>query len=75
MLLIDFHVSAIIYSFHVETPSKVGALAKANKIPIRNFNVIYKLIDNLKDEISSKLPPVQVEEILGERIGVVSSLE
>lgn len=58
--------NAIIYSFHVETPSKIGALAKQNGVSIRYFNVIYKLIDNLKEEISSKLPPTQVEEILGE---------
>ncbi|XP_046622262.1 translation initiation factor IF-2, mitochondrial isoform X1 [Neodiprion virginianus] len=58
--------NAIIYSFNVETPGKVGILAKENGVQIRPFNVIYKLIDDLKDEISRKLPVVQREDILGE---------
>ncbi|XP_012254880.2 translation initiation factor IF-2, mitochondrial [Athalia rosae] len=57
---------AIIYSFNVDTPNQVKSLAKQESIPIRNFNVIYKLIDNLKDEINSKLPLLQVEEVIGE---------
>ena len=32
---------------------------------MKNFNVIYKMIDDLKEEISSQLPDIDVEEILG----------
>ncbi|GAB0094134.1 translation initiation factor IF-2, mitochondrial [Sergentomyia squamirostris] len=53
--------NAIIYAFSVDSTVALKAKAK-----VRNFNVIYHLINDLKDEISSKLPPVQVEEVTGE---------
>lgn len=53
--------NAIIYAFAVEPPAKI-----TSDVPIRLCNIIYRLIDDLKEEISSKLPPVEVEEILGE---------
>ncbi|XP_069672304.1 translation initiation factor IF-2, mitochondrial isoform X2 [Periplaneta americana] len=57
---------AIIYCFNVEVPDKVKEIAKISKISIRPHKVIYKLIDDLKKEISSQLPPKDVEEVLGE---------
>lgn len=52
---------AIIYAFSVDTPVKVSGT-----VSIRACNIIYRLIDDLKSEISSKLPPLEVEDILGE---------
>jgi hypothetical protein len=60
-----FFLSAIIYSFNVEIPDNVEELAKSNKVSVRSHNVIYKLVDDLKKEISSRLPLRSVEEILG----------
>lgn len=57
---------AIIYCFNVEIPDKVEELAKSHKILVRSHNVIYKLVDDLKKEISSRLPLRDVEEVLGE---------
>ncbi|KAJ9592515.1 hypothetical protein L9F63_015832, partial [Diploptera punctata] len=56
--------NAIVYSFNVETPDRVKKLAKENNISIRPHNIIYKLIDDLKKEISASLPLIDVEEIL-----------
>ncbi|EDW81488.2 uncharacterized protein Dwil_GK10998 [Drosophila willistoni] len=53
---------AIIYAFAVETPQAKAA----GDVKIRSYNVIYRLIDDLKEQLSSKLPPVEVEEQLGE---------
>lgn len=52
---------AIIYAFSVDPPTKVDC-----DVSIRVCNIIYRLIDDLKEEISNKLPPLEVEEILGE---------
>lgn len=52
---------AIIYAFAVEPPAKV-----TSNVSIRSCNIIYRLIDDLKEEISNKLPPLEVEDILGE---------
>lgn len=52
---------AIIYAFSVEPPAKV-----LSDVSIRVCNIIYRLIDDLKEEISNKLPPIEMEDILGE---------
>ncbi|XP_047111095.1 translation initiation factor IF-2, mitochondrial isoform X1 [Schistocerca piceifrons] len=57
---------AIIYGFNVSTLKKAQEMANSKKISIRHHNVIYKLIDDLKKEISTKLPEKEVEQTLGE---------
>ncbi|XP_030562705.1 translation initiation factor IF-2, mitochondrial isoform X1 [Drosophila novamexicana] len=54
--------NAIIYAFAVETPQ--AKLAK--DVKVKSYNVIYRLIDDLKEQLSSQLPAVEVEEHLGE---------
>jgi translation initiation factor IF-2 len=66
--LFPFSFLAIIYCFNVEIPAKVEELAKSNKVSIHSHNVIYKLVDDLKKEISSRLPLRNVEEVLGKKI-------
>lgn len=39
--------------------------ANEKKILIRPYNVIYKLIDDVKKEINNKLPQVDAEEVIG----------
>lgn len=56
---------AVIYAFNVTVSPAIAQLAKSNKVEIKKQNIIYKLIDDLKEVISSKLPPKQVEEIIG----------
>jgi len=41
--------------------------ANKKKISIRPYNVIYKLIDDVKKEINKKLPMVDAEEVIGMR--------
>jgi translation initiation factor IF-2 len=62
-----FFFPAIIYCFNVQVPDKVKELAELHKILIRSHNVIYKLVDDLKKEISSQLPLKDIEEILGKK--------
>ena len=35
------------------------------KVPVRTYNVIYHLIGDLRQEITSKMPPLEVETVLG----------
>ncbi|KAL9693439.1 hypothetical protein quinque_012724 [Culex quinquefasciatus] len=51
---------AVIYAFSVSIPDKVKDVA------IKPVNIIYRLVDDLKKEINSKLPPIDVEETVGE---------
>lgn len=55
---------AIIYSFKVSTPEIVKHLAEKKNVPIKKFDIIYKLIEDLKEAMSVLLPPeVRVTEL------------
>ncbi|XP_033480318.2 translation initiation factor IF-2, mitochondrial [Epinephelus lanceolatus] len=55
-----------IYGFNVAASKSIQQLAERRGIPLRLHTVIYKLIDELKDELSRKLPPVVSENVIGE---------
>lgn len=56
---------AIIYGFNVSLPSSSRLLAKRDKILIRQYNVIYELINDVKAELSQLLSPEVKETTLG----------
>ncbi|CAK9808198.1 Translation initiation factor IF-2, mitochondrial [Anthophora plagiata] len=58
--------NAIIYGFNVGMDRTIKATVKDKGIVVRFYNVVYKLIDNLKDEINNAVPNVDVEETIGE---------
>nr|XP_020475928.1 translation initiation factor IF-2, mitochondrial isoform X1 [Monopterus albus]XP_020475929.1 translation initiation factor IF-2, mitochondrial isoform X1 [Monopterus albus]XP_020475930.1 translation initiation factor IF-2, mitochondrial isoform X1 [Monopterus albus]XP_020475931.1 translation initiation factor IF-2, mitochondrial isoform X1 [Monopterus albus] len=55
-----------IYGFNVGASNKVQKLAAKSGVPLRLHTVIYKLVEQLKDELSSKLPPLLMENVVGE---------
>lgn len=55
----------IVYSFNASFPDGVRRSASFLKVPVKEFNVIYALIDDLKQELSQKLPPEDVEIQVG----------
>lgn len=61
----DIHLAktfnAIIYAFSVKSPRT--PLPK--NVKINEVNIIYRLVDNLKEEINAKIPPLDVEESIG----------
>ena len=58
---------AIIYPFNVGVMKNLQQEANEKKISIRPYNVIYKLIDDVKKEINLRLPRVDAEEVIGMR--------
>ncbi|KAB0803497.1 hypothetical protein PPYR_00467 [Photinus pyralis] len=57
---------AIIYTFNVTCPPTLQQKAEAESVQIKHLNVIYKLVDTIKEDMNSTLPPKQVESLLGE---------
>ncbi|XP_071054403.1 translation initiation factor IF-2, mitochondrial [Onthophagus taurus] len=58
--------NAVIYTFNVTNPENIINDANNSKLSIQQHNVIYKLIDDVKEQINSRLPMKEVEEIVGE---------
>lgn len=58
-------ITGLIYAFNVSLPPKVKELARQRGVTVKNHNVIYKLVDDIKEEITKRLPTKQVEESLG----------
>ncbi|MDY6851990.1 MAG: translation initiation factor IF-2 [Thermodesulfobacteriota bacterium] len=56
---------ALVVGFNVRPNAKVQDLADHEKIQIRFYNVIYKLIDEIKEAMTGMLEPIQEERILG----------
>lgn len=65
----DLHLAGtsgtVIYGFNVTAPSNIKRLASRDKISIRLYNVIYELIDDVKEELTKLLPPEVVETDYG----------
>ena len=68
----DVHMAAtskaIIYGFHTMLPTSIKQLAARDKVSIRLFQVIYELIDDVKQELTGMLAPEVVETELGRLI-------
>ncbi|XP_066521918.1 translation initiation factor IF-2, mitochondrial isoform X2 [Hoplias malabaricus] len=58
--------SGTIYGFNVKASKSIQDMAIKKHIPLKMHHVIYHLVDDLKEELSSKLPPTTEENVLGE---------
>ena len=54
------------YGFNVNVSGPAGKLAQANGITIERHNVIYKMFDSIREQLTAKLPPAEQEEIIGQ---------
>lgn len=65
----DVHLAhtsgAIIYGFNVSAATNIKQRASRDKVAIRNYRVIYELIDDAKEELTKMLAPEVVETELG----------
>ena len=57
---------AIIYGFNVNLPPQIKQLAARAKVEIRQFKIIYELLDDAKMEMEKLLPEEIAENPLGE---------
>ncbi|NXP18400.1 IF2M factor, partial [Scytalopus superciliaris] len=58
--------NGVIYGFSVKANESIKKLADKKGIKIKLHNIIYKLIDDLKEELNSRLPPTVAETTIGE---------
>uniref|UniRef100_A0A7E4VST8 Tr-type G domain-containing protein n=1 Tax=Panagrellus redivivus TaxID=6233 RepID=A0A7E4VST8_PANRE len=69
---IDNHIelaaetNAVIYCFNTPISAGIRTLANSKDVTVEQFNVIYRLIDALKDKLSSQIPPKTELKQVGE---------
>lgn len=56
---------AVIYGFNVNVPTNIAKMAARDDVSIRNYKVIYELLDNAKQSMEDLLDAEIVEEDLG----------
>ncbi|MBR3319410.1 translation initiation factor IF-2 [Candidatus Saccharibacteria bacterium] len=56
----------VIYGFNVSVPTNISKMAARDKVKIKNYRVIYELLDDAKSEMEELLPLEIVEDDKGE---------
>jgi translation initiation factor IF-2 len=59
---------AIIAGFKISVPSNISSMVQKEGITIRIYDIIYQLIDDVKNMIENKLRPQKIEKYLGKLI-------
>ncbi|VDO69192.1 unnamed protein product [Heligmosomoides polygyrus] len=57
---------ALIYLFNVQPPAAIRSQAEQEGVRIEQYNVIYRLVEALKNELSLRLPKITEMELVGE---------
>ncbi len=63
--LADSRERAIIIGFHTKIDSPAKNLAERNEIQIKTFDIIYKMSEWLKEELTARTPKIKVLESVG----------
>jgi len=58
--------NAVVYAFNTKIKAAVRQLAESSNVRIKEHNIIYRLIDDMKEEINKQLPKTEGEEVIGE---------
>ncbi len=56
---------ALIYTFNTNVSGMSRKLAEKEQVPIKSFNIIYRLTDDVREEIEKRLPVATVKKSLG----------
>ncbi|XP_044285578.1 translation initiation factor IF-2, mitochondrial isoform X2 [Varanus komodoensis] len=66
--------NSIIYGFNVGASKSIQQLATKKEIKVKMHKIIYRLVEDLQDELSDTLPPAVEEHVLGEA-SVIATFE
>ncbi|KAJ7369845.1 Translation initiation factor IF-2, mitochondrial [Desmophyllum pertusum] len=57
---------AMVFGFNVNISNQVQYFAKRREVSVKHHKIIYKLLEDIKLELSNKMDPIQEETITGE---------
>lgn len=63
-----------VVGFNVAATQEAEEAAKAKGVPLKMHDIIYRLVDDLKEDLSNRLPLLEQESIIGEFAGYSPSL-
>jgi translation initiation factor IF-2 len=55
-----------VIGFNVKADKKIQAEASRLNVPIKSYSIIYKLLEQVKDDLSNMLPPIISTQVVGE---------
>ncbi len=58
-------VKAIVVGFNVKIATTAGKIAEEEHVLVRTYNIIYELIDEMKEVVEGMIRPGKIEDILG----------
>lgn len=58
--------NTVIYGFNVNVPTNIAKLAARDGVAIRNYRVIYELLDDVRDSMEKLLGEEVIETVIGE---------
>ena len=64
-LQIASYFDGIIYTFNARVSDSMRKQASALGVTIKEFNIIYKMVDDLREELTFKMPAVEVDHQIG----------
>lgn len=56
----------IVFGFHVLVSPRVRRIAEKEKVEVQNYEIIYQLVDDIRQILSGLLEPEVVEEVVGQ---------
>ncbi|KUJ10740.1 initiation factor 2 [Mollisia scopiformis] len=56
----------ILINFNTPVEPHIARLAEESKVAILDYNIIYRLVDEVKAELSKHLPPLITQKVMGE---------
>lgn len=61
-------IAGVIYAFNTDVqPAAQQKLKDTTGVKVKNYNIIYELIDDIKQELLERVPTQQEPEVIGER--------
>ncbi|KAI8848866.1 hypothetical protein BC829DRAFT_393223 [Chytridium lagenaria] len=57
---------ATLIAFNTPVEKKIVAAAKSANVTLKQYNIVYELLDSVKEMMSELLPPEEIVEVIGE---------
>lgn len=55
-----------VIGFNVKADKRIQAEAARIGVPVRSYSIIYKLLEDVKEQLSDMLPPIITQQVVGE---------